>query len=85
MKKSIFILKFSLRLLFSPLIFFLYFAAMIIFPGTIMLGFGLILAFLKLTSKTEESWNEILEMMFSIIIVPIAGIYVWIHKGESLH
>jgi hypothetical protein len=72
-----------LRILTSPLIFALSLAAMIIFPGTMAFLMAVIVLFNKLVGgDVDDSYNEIITMMFMFIIYPVINTKHYILTGN---
>ena len=65
------------RILLSPLIFFIFLVAMIIFPGTLSLIMGTLLIIAKaLGVNIDDDWEDLITMSTLIIWFPILNTYI---------
>ena len=73
------------RILLSPLIFFIFLVAMIIFPGTLSLLMGTLLMIAKaLGVNIDDDWNDLITMTTLIFWCPIVNTYTWITKAKFI-
>ncbi len=73
------------RILLSPLIFFIFLVAMIIFPGTLSLIMGTLLIIAKaLGVNIDDDWKDLITMSTLIIWFPILNTYIWITEAKFI-
>ena len=73
------------RILLSPLIFFIFLVAMIIFPGTLSLIMGTLLRIAKaLGVNIDDDWKDLITMSTLIIWFPILNTYIWITEAKFI-
>jgi hypothetical protein len=73
------------RILLSPLIFFIFLVAMIIFPGTLSLLMGTLLIIAKaLGVNIDDDWKDLITMSTLIIWFPILNTYIWITEAKFI-
>jgi hypothetical protein len=73
------------RILLSPLIFFIFLVAMIIFPGTLSLIMGTLLIIAKaLGVNIDDDWEDLITMSTLIIWFPILNTYIWITEAKFI-
>lgn len=73
------------RILLSPLIFFIFLVAMIIFPGTLSLIMCTLLIIAKaLGVNIDDDWKDLITMSTLIIWFPILNTYIWITEAKFI-
>jgi len=73
------------RILLSPLIFFIFLVAMIIFPGTLSLIMGTLLIIAKaLGVNIDDDWKDLITISTLIIWFPILNTYIWITEAKFI-